>query len=151
MVDEMINTSSKAFLGLSVACARCHDHPFDPIPTADYYGLGGIFRSTRLVGDFSEYWRDGRVRQLRPLAMPDEVAANDRVRQQITAREAHWWQVLTQQHARCMAAWQADEPRYRATAAKITRPFVKLFEAEDFTGQTGLRIAQLMRNGKAVE
>jgi hypothetical protein len=151
MVDEMINTTSKAFLGLSVACARCHDHPFDPIPTADYYSLGGIFRSTRLVGDFSEYWRDGRVRQLRPLAMPDEVAANDHVRQQIAAREAQWWQYLTQQHGKLMAAWQADEPRYRAAAAKVARPFVKLFEAEDFTGQTGLRIAQLMRNGKAVE
>jgi hypothetical protein len=151
MVDEMINTSSKAFLGLSVACARCHDHPFDPIPTADYYSLGGIFRSTRLVGDFSEYWRDGRVRQLRPLAMPDEVAANDRVRQQIATREAQWWQYLTEQHAQRMAAWQADEPRYRAAAGKIARPFVKLFEAEDFTGQTGLRIVQLMRNGKAVE
>jgi hypothetical protein len=152
MVDEMINTTSKAFLGLSVACSRCHDHPFDPIPTADYYSLGGIFRSTRLVGDFSEYWRDGRVRQLRPLALPDEVAANDRVRQQIAAREAQWWQYLTQQHAQRITAWQADEPNYRAASAKITpRPFVKLFEAEDFTGQTGLRIAQLMRNGKAVE
>ena len=80
MVDEQINTTSKAFLGLSVACARCHDHKTDPIPTDDYYALGGIFRSTRLVGDFSEFWRDGRVRQLRPLAMPDEVAANDAVR-----------------------------------------------------------------------
>ena len=82
MVDEMVNTTSKAFLGLSVACARCHDHKFDPIPTQDYYALGGIFRSTRLVGDFSEFWRDGRVRQLRPLAMPDEVAANDAIRTQ---------------------------------------------------------------------
>jgi hypothetical protein len=42
----------------------------DPIPTADYYALGGIFQSTRIVGDFSEYWRDGRVRLLRPQAMP---------------------------------------------------------------------------------
>ena len=34
-------------MGLTVACARCHDHKFDPIPTTDYYALAGIFRSTR--------------------------------------------------------------------------------------------------------
>jgi hypothetical protein len=46
VVDEQIDTTSKAFLGLTVACARCHDHKFDPIPTRDYYGLAGIFAST---------------------------------------------------------------------------------------------------------
>jgi hypothetical protein len=151
MIDEQINTTTKAFLGLSVACARCHDHKFDPIPAADYYALGGIFASTRLVGDFSEYWRDGRVRQLRTLAMPAEVAANDRIRAQVAAREAEWWRYLSEEHAGLMSQWKTDEPRYRAAGAKITRPFVKLFEAEDFSGQTGLRIAQLMRDGKAVE
>jgi hypothetical protein len=38
--------TSQAFLGLTVACARCHDHKFDPIPSRDYYALAGIFRST---------------------------------------------------------------------------------------------------------
>jgi len=46
MVDEQIDTLSQAFLGLSVGCARCHDHRFDPIPQKDYYALAGIFRST---------------------------------------------------------------------------------------------------------
>jgi cytochrome c553 len=46
VVDEQIDVTSKAFLGLTVACARCHDHKFDPIPTRDYYALAGIFRST---------------------------------------------------------------------------------------------------------
>ena len=34
-------------LGMTIACARCHDHKFDPIPTSDYYALAGIFRSTQ--------------------------------------------------------------------------------------------------------
>ena len=34
------------FLGLTIACAKCHDHKFDPISTADYYALAGIFRSS---------------------------------------------------------------------------------------------------------
>jgi len=44
-IDERIDTLTKATLGLTVACARCHDHKFDPIPTADYYSLHGIFAS----------------------------------------------------------------------------------------------------------
>jgi hypothetical protein len=45
-INDRIDTMSKAFLALTVACARCHDHKFDPIPTADYYALHGIFAST---------------------------------------------------------------------------------------------------------
>jgi len=46
LIDEQIDATFTAFLGLTVACARCHDHKFDPIPTRDYYALAGIFRST---------------------------------------------------------------------------------------------------------
>ena len=45
-VDEQIDTVTRVFLGLTVSCARCHDHKFDPIPARDYYALAGIFRST---------------------------------------------------------------------------------------------------------
>ena len=48
VVDEQIDTATKAFLGLTVACARCHDHKFDPILTKDYYALAGIFASTEI-------------------------------------------------------------------------------------------------------
>jgi cytochrome c553 len=46
IADEQLDVTSRAFLGLTVSCARCHDHKFDPIPTVDYYSLAGIFRST---------------------------------------------------------------------------------------------------------
>lgn len=46
VVDEQIDVVSRTFLGVSVACARCHDHKFDPINQEDYYALAGIFRST---------------------------------------------------------------------------------------------------------
>jgi hypothetical protein len=49
VVDEQLNTIGQAFLGLTFGCARCHDHKFDPIPTADYYALAGILRSTRSI------------------------------------------------------------------------------------------------------
>jgi hypothetical protein len=46
LVDEQIDTASRAVLGTTVACARCHDHKFDPIPMSDYYALAGIFLSS---------------------------------------------------------------------------------------------------------
>lgn len=46
-IEDTIDTLGKSVLGLTVGCARCHDHKFDPIPTEDYYGLYGIFSSTR--------------------------------------------------------------------------------------------------------
>jgi cytochrome c553 len=45
-VDEQIDATGKAFLATTISCARCHDHKFDPIPTAEYYSLAGIFKST---------------------------------------------------------------------------------------------------------
>ena len=50
MADEQLDVATRGVMALSVACARCHDHKFDPIPTADYYSLVGIFRSTDVLG-----------------------------------------------------------------------------------------------------
>jgi Protein of unknown function (DUF1553)/Protein of unknown function (DUF1549)/Planctomycete cytochrome C len=47
--DDRIDTLTRGFLGLTVACARCHDHKFDPISTKEYYGLAGIVASTEYV------------------------------------------------------------------------------------------------------
>ncbi len=48
-IDNQIDVFGKAFLGQTVACARCHDHKFDPIPTKDYYALYGILKSSRYL------------------------------------------------------------------------------------------------------
>ncbi len=57
VVDEQIDTLGRTFLGLTLGCARCHDHKFDPLPTTDYYALAGIFRSTKTLvpGNVSGY------------------------------------------------------------------------------------------------
>jgi mono/diheme cytochrome c family protein len=51
IVDDQLDVTGRALLGLTLGCARCHDHKFDPIPTADYYSLAGIFRSTEVFRD----------------------------------------------------------------------------------------------------
>ena len=48
-VDEQLDTVGRAFLGLTLGCARCHDHKFDPVSQEDYYAMAGIFRSTEVV------------------------------------------------------------------------------------------------------
>ena len=91
VADEQMDTIGKAVLGQTLGCARCHDHKFDPIPTADYYALAGIFTSTRvmetrymlgqqrnmerLIGlgadgakldnEYETYWRESKQRQER--------------------------------------------------------------------------------------
>jgi mono/diheme cytochrome c family protein len=48
MQDERVDATTRGFLGLTVACAQCHNHKFDPIPTKDYYSLQGIFTNTQM-------------------------------------------------------------------------------------------------------
>ena len=55
-IDDTIDNLGKGVLGLSVGCARCHDHKFDPIPNKDYYALFGIFQSTRYAHPGTEIY-----------------------------------------------------------------------------------------------
>jgi hypothetical protein len=52
IVDEQLDTTARAFMGLTLGCARCHDHKFDPIPQADYYSMAGIFKSSKTMENF---------------------------------------------------------------------------------------------------
>lgn len=70
IVDEQIDTLGRAMLGMTFGCARCHDHKFDPIQTADYYGLAGIFKSTRTMDSLKKVakWHEN------PLQSPEYAA-----------------------------------------------------------------------------
>jgi mono/diheme cytochrome c family protein len=57
IVDEQVDTLGRTVLGLTLGCARCHDHKFDPISTADYYGLAGVFVSTKTMENFKKVAR----------------------------------------------------------------------------------------------
>ncbi|MCB1278566.1 DUF1553 domain-containing protein [Prosthecobacter sp.] len=61
IVDEQLDTMGRAFLGMTIGCARCHDHKFDPISTRDYYALAGIMRSTKTLRNYTDnvaHWID---------------------------------------------------------------------------------------------
>jgi hypothetical protein len=71
-IEDTIDNVGKAMLGLSVSCARCHDHKFDPIPTADYYALYGIFASTKYSFPGTEIYR--HPKDMVALGGPADVA-----------------------------------------------------------------------------
>jgi hypothetical protein len=85
-IDDTIDTMGRGMLGLTVGCARCHDHKFDPIPSRDYYALYGIFSSTQYPFPGSEEIQ--RQSDLMPLAATpqDEAAAADKLQQVDAAR-----------------------------------------------------------------
>ncbi|HWB09650.1 MAG TPA: DUF1549 domain-containing protein [Pirellulales bacterium] len=70
-IEDTIDNLGRAFLGLTLNCARCHDHKFDPITTEDYYGLYGIFHSTRYPWPGIEL--EQKQRDLAPLVSADEA------------------------------------------------------------------------------
>ena len=72
-IQDAIDTMGQSVLGLTTGCARCHDHKFDPISTQDYYGLYGIFESTRFSFPGSE--QKGKYRAMVPLVSAGESRA----------------------------------------------------------------------------
>jgi mono/diheme cytochrome c family protein len=89
IADEQIDVTSRAFLGLTVSCARCHDHKFDPIPTKDYYALAGIFRSSQTLGSDGS---GGGPRFLpvneRPLGTMEQISAFEKYEADLARLEA---------------------------------------------------------------
>jgi len=125
MVDDQIDTVGKAFLGLTLGCARCHDHKFDPVSQADYYGLAGIFYSTRILQELGtkggEYTlqriplvpkayqakRDERVRQINEVNA--KIAALEKKKPRTTAEDQERSR-LTEQRTRLQADQLSEPP-----------------------------------------
>ena len=91
-IDDMVRATSEAFLGMTVGCARCHHHKFDPIPTEDYYRMqavfAGVWHGNRQVATAAE--REAREAALKPLQSERERLTKEHaaVEQQILSREA---------------------------------------------------------------
>jgi cytochrome c553 len=124
IVDDQIDVVGRAFLGLTFACARCHDHKFDPVSTEDYYGLAGIFFSSHILPNPGAKTNGAPILRI-PLAPPAEVEARAKQEAAIAAltkkiekdTDAAWSEVgktlLTQTAALLRACGE-----YRALAAK---------------------------------
>src|SRR5262249_39163248 len=95
IIDDRIDVVTRGLLGLTVACARCHDHKFDPIPTTDYYSLYGVFASSVEPKD------------LPLIGKPEQTAALAAFEKGLHEREARVAAFLEASHAELL-------PRFRA-------------------------------------
>ncbi|HUE74596.1 MAG TPA: PSD1 and planctomycete cytochrome C domain-containing protein [Pirellulaceae bacterium] len=84
IVDEQIDAVGRVFIGLTLGCARCHDHKFDPILAADYYGLAGIFKSTRAMESYKKVakWHENPLPSREAHALQAEYDAQVKAQQQ---------------------------------------------------------------------
>ncbi len=137
IIDDRIDVVTRGMLGLTVGCARCHDHKFDPIPTADYYSLHGIFASSRepdelpLLGATSD-----------PARHADFLKARQEIESRIQAKRDELIDAFLERH-------QAREVEYANAAAA----FVLLGEGTDlekFAGERKLSAPFLKRWLEAV-
>jgi hypothetical protein len=83
IIDEQLETIGRSFMGMTIGCARCHDHKFDPISAKDYYAMAGIFRSTQTLRNYTDnvaHWIDT------PLPLPPEEEAEVRAKEQQLAQ-----------------------------------------------------------------
>lgn len=118
-LDDMAATTGSAFLGLSVGCARCHDHKFDPIPQADYYRLISTFATTVRANVEVDLDPAGYAAALarfheshRPL-----IADRERFEQEQLPARFSQWEAEHGQEYRQQAAWQTLTPATAVSAA----------------------------------
>jgi mono/diheme cytochrome c family protein len=102
--NDQVDVTTKVFLGLTVGCAQCHDHKYDPIPTKDYYSLLGIFRSTKT----NEY----------PLVADAEVELYKSQKKKIDALKETLTDFLTEQTRQLTDLLARDTARYLLAAWK---------------------------------
>ena len=103
IVDQQLNKVGKAFLGMTLECARCHDHKFDPIPQRDYYAMAGFFHGTSTVFKTDRgVWSDVNV-----IELPEtETQQTDRARQE-------------KEHAEKIAGWKRERKQAGDRRARL--------------------------------
>lgn len=123
IIDEQLDTLGKTFLGMTFGCVRCHDHKFDPISQADYYGLAAIFRSTRSLSSEKmgaiKFWYE------HSMATPEQIAA----KKAHEAKAAERRKVVTSFTAKARAELKAE---LHAAAADYLAAAAQLSDDPDF-------------------
>ncbi len=115
IIDEQIEATGRAFLGLTLGCARCHDHKFDPVPTDDYYSLAAIFKSTQTMDTFKivAKWHEPS------LATDADLAAQKDYDQKLAASREAVAKLVKQANETLLTEARARAADYLVAAAKL--------------------------------
>ncbi|MBK7644286.1 MAG: PSD1 domain-containing protein [Planctomycetes bacterium] len=127
VVDEEIDVSSKALLGVTLACARCHDHKFDPWTARDYYSFAGIFKSTKTLAnlDFVSRWNEVE------LATDEHKAARDEFQKSVKEADAKVAALVKRGEEQASSDWPSTLAR-SLLAAQANLAATLVIEAESF-------------------
>src|SRR5262249_39708988 len=104
-IDNQLDVLGKAFLGQTIACARCHDHKFDAISTRDYYTLAGYLRSSRYQQAFIDSPERFKPKIAELASLREAIAG------QVKAKSVGVWQHQVAQVSRYLLAAATIEPR----------------------------------------
>jgi len=115
IVDDQIDMVGRTFMGLTLSCARCHDHKFDPVTATDYYGLAGIFLSSRIIPD-AAYMAHSPRRLRIPLVPEPEVEKHRRHMARVEALEDQLRRDVEDRYAAAAAAELPRTGRYLLAA-----------------------------------
>jgi len=136
-LDDLVATTGQTFLGLTVNCARCHDHKIDPIPQKDYYGLLSFFVNVTPMGNGGDQierplFADAAARGAYEAAVADLAKRRDAAQAEVTALENRFREEYEKRSADGVATSDLDDLRfrfYRDTWEKL--PDFDLLKAED--------------------
>jgi hypothetical protein len=148
-VDDQIDTVTRSTMALTVSCARCHDHKFDPIPTTDYYALAGIFTSTvdaaglgsRMGGTSLQYYEPKQLNYLSASSNAPKIpqAQIDKLKAEAAAAKFAF-DAFNEKDA---AGYKANPnrplatPEYKKLRSELTRNYVALAEEVKLTNDLG--------------
>ena len=115
IIDEQVDTTSRALLGLTMGCARCHDHKYDPLAQTDYYSLASIFKSTKTMENFRvvAVWHEHSV------ATAEEVARSEAHDKLIKAKETEQKDRTRLAQEEFLSAERKQAGRYLVAAAEL--------------------------------
>ncbi|MDE0167608.1 MAG: PSD1 and planctomycete cytochrome C domain-containing protein [Bryobacterales bacterium] len=116
MIDEQIEVVGKAVLGLTLQCARCHDHKFDPIRQRDYYSMASIFRSTRQVEDWRAHVSELYFMPLVPEAESDQYFSHQK---KIKLRDQQIKNIIEEQSAAYVMRVLPGVPKFLIAAREV--------------------------------
>ncbi len=147
IVDEQIDVASKAIVGLTISCARCHNHKFDPISTKDYYALAGIFKSTKTMATLNTVamWQERSIAsedfKAQKAAFTAKLDAAKRSEKDVRDRGNAELAADFKAHADgyLLAGWQASRSSLHSVAESNEKfAYKNVIEAENFNRGAGI-------------
>ncbi|MDQ2901863.1 MAG: PSD1 and planctomycete cytochrome C domain-containing protein, partial [Acidobacteriota bacterium] len=137
LTDDRVDVTTRGFLALTVACAQCHDHKFDPLPTKDYYALQGVFSSTK--------------RAELELAPADQVKRWKDQNKKVDEVKARIEEFLKDQADQLAAMLASESPRYIRAARKVlgtpSQPLKEAVIADRLDQETLRRWVKYLKTG----